>query len=149
MSADFTLDGLDAFVGTLLEFKARVAQAVAAGLYMEGNIIMTEAKRQTPVDTGTLRGSGFVALPTIEPGRIELEIGFGGPARSYAVEQHENLFYRHPVGNAKFLERPMNAHETLFADEVASLASRAFDENVGAVPTLLPTNPFEGKAEPL
>ena len=52
-----------------------------------------------PVDSGTLKGSAYVQ--EIIDG---WEIGYGGAAEEYALEQHENLQYHHPVGQAKFLE---------------------------------------------
>ena len=52
-----------------------------------------------PVDSGTLKGSAYVQ--EIDKG---WEIGYGGAAEEYALEQHENLQYYHPVGQAKFLE---------------------------------------------
>jgi hypothetical protein len=52
-----------------------------------------------PVDTGAMKGSAYVQ--EIENG---WEIGYGGVAESYALEQHENLQYHHNVGQAKFLE---------------------------------------------
>jgi hypothetical protein len=52
-----------------------------------------------PVKSGTLRGSAYV--DDLENG---YEIGYGGAAESYALDQHENLHYYHKVGQAKFLE---------------------------------------------
>jgi hypothetical protein len=58
------------------------------------------AQTKCPVDIGTLRDSAYVS--ELEDG---YEIGFGGAAESYALEQHENLQYHHDVGEAKFLEK--------------------------------------------
>ena len=52
-----------------------------------------------PVDSGALKGSAYVQ--EIENG---WEIGYGGVASDYALLQHENLHFHHPVGQAKFLE---------------------------------------------
>ena len=52
-----------------------------------------------PVDSGVLKGSAYVQA--IDNG---WEIGYGGAADAYALEQHENLNYYHDVGQAKFLE---------------------------------------------
>ena len=58
------------------------------------------AQTKCPVDIGTLRDSAYVKeLPD------GYEIGFGGAAQEYALIQHENLFYYHDVGEAKFLEK--------------------------------------------
>lgn len=60
-----------------------------------------KGKSQTlcPVDTGVLKGSAYVQ--EIDRG---WEIGYGGAAAAYALEQHENLDYFHNVGQAKYLE---------------------------------------------
>lgn len=65
---------------------------------------MTEAKERTPVDTGTLRGSGYVDLPQDQGDRITQTFGFGGAASDYALIVHERLDVNHPTGQAKFLE---------------------------------------------
>jgi len=83
----------------------RELEAAAAGeIQAEHELIMTEAKLRTPVDTGALRGSGHVQ-PTVREGTALVSRGgFGGPAAPYAVYVHENLTARHPVGRAKFYE---------------------------------------------
>lgn len=64
---------------------------------------------KTPVDTSALRNSHRIA--TAEAGGIfEVAVGCGGIAPSgavvdYAVYVHERLDVRHPVGEAKFLEK--------------------------------------------
>jgi hypothetical protein len=83
----------------------------AGALYREGERIMTEAKRRTPVDTGALRASGFVHPPVVTGQRITLLLGFGGAAAPYALIVHEDLQARHTVGQAKYLESVL--HEAL------------------------------------
>lgn len=65
--------------------------------------VIEEAKRRTPVRTGTLRNSGHVRSAD----KSGFLVGFGGPAAPYAVYVHENLKARHRVGEAKFLEKAM------------------------------------------
>ena len=89
---------------------AQVLDAAEDALVIEANEMMTEAKYQTPVDDGTLRGSGTVFDARRTRNGVEIEMGFGGAASDYAVVQHENLELDHGgVGNAKFLERPVLA----------------------------------------
>lgn len=78
----------------------------AKTLFTEAELIMTEARKRTPVDTGALRASGLVEPPTVSAGKVGVTLGFGGPAAPYAVVQHERLDYHHTVGQAKFLEQP-------------------------------------------
>ena len=63
-----------------------------------------------PVDVGILRNSGHVAGPFFDSGRIWIRLAYGGAAGAYAIVQHERLDFRHTVGEAKYLERPLLAH---------------------------------------
>ena len=92
---------------------------LASGLYAEGQKVLADSLPLVPVDTGTLRASGYVTEPKREGDQVTIEIGFGGPAAkinpvsgessdSYAIFVHENLEAHHPVGQAKFLEQPLN-----------------------------------------
>lgn len=78
--------------------------------------IKGQAQEMCPVDTGALKGSAYVQ--EIEDG---WEIGFGGVASDYALEQHENLYYHHAVGQAKFLE-------LAFIDVTSKLSGRMASE---------------------
>lgn len=88
-------------------------KAMGAALWKEGNAIMTKAKFLTPVDTGALKNSGIVNLPTIVGTEVEVAMGFGGAASAYAETQHEEASYYHkPPTQYKFLEQPfMEAQE--------------------------------------
>lgn len=88
-------------------------------LRKEAEIEMTEAKRRTPVQTGTLRSSGVVEGPDPKSGEIEVRLAFGGPAAPYAVYVHENLEAFHKVGQAKFLESTLNESLPHLAQRVA------------------------------
>lgn len=79
----------------------RGERAAGQALREEAEIEMTEAKRRTPVDTGTLRSSGKVTGPDAD---LAVKLEFGGAAEEYAIEVHENLETFHKTGQAKFLE---------------------------------------------
>jgi len=64
-------------------------------------------KRRTPVDRGNLRATEHVTKPEQSGTEISASIVAGGPAAPYARDQHENLGYRHEVGQAKFIEQTM------------------------------------------
>ena len=102
-----------------------VRRAAEAALYQAGSIIMTEAKQRAPVDVGTLRNSGYVTLPRRQGGDTFVEAGFGGAAKAYAVRQHEELAYRHEVGEAKYLENAINAKEQEVRERIARLTDKA------------------------
>jgi hypothetical protein len=102
-------------------------KAAEMALYQAGSIIMTEAKKRTPVDDGFLRNSGYVTLPTRRGGDTFVEAGFGGAAKTYAVKQHEELSYRHEVGEAKYLENAINAKEAEVRERIKRITDRALE----------------------
>lgn len=102
----------------------RIAKAfpdrVAAALYQEAQIEMTESKRRVPVDTGTLRASGFVAEPVRKGRNISVTLSYGGAAEDYAIPVHENLEAFHRIGQAKYLESVLNESAPHMAGRVAA-----------------------------
>lgn len=91
----------------LREMERRIRQLAAQhpriaqrALVSEGEIEMSEMKRRTPVDTGTLRASG--RLVALRP--LGIKWVFGGAASAYAVAVHEETEVFHTVGQAKFVE---------------------------------------------
>ncbi len=90
-----------------------------------GEKIMTEAKKLTPIEFGTLRNSGHVSSPKSLGKTSTITLGFGGPAKKYAVIVHETLFINHKVGQAKFLSVPFNdARPKVEKDIISSLRAR-------------------------
>jgi hypothetical protein len=84
-----------------------------SGMRIVGETIMTDVKASrpgsgVPVDTGALRASGRVSGPD-SGGTVTLS--FGGAAAPYALRQHEELNYRHPVGEARYLIRGLERFE--------------------------------------
>jgi hypothetical protein len=95
-------------------------KALERALYKEAQIEMTEMKRQTPVEFGTLRDSGLVEQPRwVNGSTLVVELGFGGAAEDYAIYVHEDLDAFHAVGNAKFVEIPLNDSKPYMARRVA------------------------------
>jgi len=93
----------------LKAFAQKFPKKVAAALFREANFIMTTSKGLVPVDFGTLKSTGHVALPLITKSSIEVTLAYGGPAAPYALDQHENLSYQHTTGQARYLAQPMEA----------------------------------------
>jgi hypothetical protein len=75
----------------------RVAQRA---LVSEGEIELTEMKKRTPVDFGTLRDSG--RLEPIPP--LGIKWVFGGAAKDYAIAVHENVGAFHETGQDHYVE---------------------------------------------
>lgn len=84
--------------------------------YAEAEIEMTEARLRTPVDTGVLRASGYVAPPEVRGQDVSVELGFNTP---YAVAVHENLESFHKVGQAKYLESVLVESAPFMAARIA------------------------------
>lgn len=121
LSATFAVRGTATTAAMLDGFGARAREIVAGELYQEAEAIMDASKRIVPVDTGALRGSGYVDAPAIEDdGTISVQLGYGGPSAPYAVYVHENLSARHnPPTRAKFLEEPLLAALPAIPERIA------------------------------
>lgn len=122
------MKGVDEMIAKLKEIADRFPDRVAAAIYTEAQIVMTEAKRRTPVarDGGTLRASGRVSLPVRKGRDISVTLSFGGAADAYAIAVHEHLSEHSPPSwivaedqgrpvrwttpgtGPKFLEGPIN-----------------------------------------
>lgn len=106
-------------VALLEKFCEQATKSLGRQLYLEAEGIMAQSKELVPVDTGTLRSSGYVAPPVQDMTVLRVELGYGGPAAKinpktgqsadgYALYVHENLEAHHPHGMAKYLEVPFD-----------------------------------------
>lgn len=111
------------------DLAAKAAEALVRDVNRAGNIVLGEAQRRAPIEEGTLRGSGSLALVVdgetfdgagalagataaaiakVRAGgspTVYAEVSFN---TVYAAAQHEGLDYDHPKGGeAKYLERPL------------------------------------------
>ena len=116
----FELRGVAEMAAKVRAISAKYPDDVARALYREAQIEMTEAKRQTPVDTGVLRASGHVQDPIHAGKHISVTLAFGGAAETYALIVHEDLEAFHRIGNAKFLEGPLKQSAPYMAARVAA-----------------------------
>jgi hypothetical protein len=140
------LQGLEQFQKRLKEATERMKKAVGAGLYVEGQNIVGDAKEKVPLDTGTLSRSHYVTLPQEVSGRMAVEIGCGGPAEAYALRQHEDTNLRHADGReAKWFENAYKRAMPNFMRNVSDVAREAFAANKGARKGSEPSTPWEGE----
>ena len=102
-------------MNSLRGMESKMPHAVAQALYEEANRIFIEAQLLTPIDTGALRGSGFVTIPKVSSNKAEVSIQYGGAAALYALYVHEridapsgNPIYHRPPTQAKFLSIPVD-----------------------------------------
>lgn len=99
--------------------------AMAQVLNEEAQLIFRDSQRLVPVKTGVLRASGQIVPPRKKGNNWEVVIGYGGAASSYALEQHENLQYRHKQGkSAKYLEIPANQRASKMAESIRNRLKR-------------------------
>lgn len=113
--------GVEDMMARIRQVAATFPDRVARALYQEAQIEMTESKRRVPVDTDTLRASGFVADPVRKGRNISVTLSYGGAAETYAIIVHEDLSAFHRIGQAKFLESVLNESRPYM---VARLAAR-------------------------
>lgn len=134
----FKVRGVGDMIKVLKDIADKFPDRVAAAIYQEGQIEMTEAKRRTPVSPtaaqfkamgrtmpkglvpGTLRASGTVSEPERHGRNISVTLSFGGAAIEYAVVQHERLDYIHTTGQAKYLESVLNESRSSMASRIAA-----------------------------
>lgn len=114
------ITGIEELQAVLKQLGDQATVKMGGSLFRQGTAIMTEAKEQTPVDTGVLKASGHVEEPIISGSQVSVQLGFGGVAGEYAVIVHENLNAAHPTGKAKFLEDPVLAHAGTFEHDLAA-----------------------------
>jgi hypothetical protein len=125
-----SLRSADAMRTKLRLFRVKFPKVVAAALYAETQIEVTECKKLCPVYVGPtgpgkpipglLRDSIHSEGPFYEGLKIWMRIVAGGAAGAYAIPQHENLEFHHEVGQAKFIEQPLMQSRPFIAARVAN-----------------------------
>lgn len=124
------VSGVERMKARIKEFQARFPDKVAAAIYQEAQIELTEAKRRTPVWNpdvpvpkgvvpGALRSSGMVHEPEWKGKTVYCTISFGGAAVTYAVYVHEDPDAFHKIGQWKYLESVLNESRPHMAARIA------------------------------
>jgi hypothetical protein len=121
------VSGGDEFARKMRQAPDLAMLALKAALFEEQSAVIAEAQTRTPVDTGTLRGSGTVLPPEQNGSQVEVVAGFGGAAQQYAIRQHEDLSLSHSVGQAKFLEQPFLERAPKIPSNIAKRVERAWE----------------------
>ena len=103
------LRGEEAMLRKLRKLEKVYPDRMELALTIEGELIMTKSKQSfVPVRFGPLRSSGFVEGAKRTARLVSVRLVYGGTAAPYAIIQHERLDFKHKVGEAKYLEKPMN-----------------------------------------
>lgn len=113
MSLKGVLEVQNTLVAKILEIEG----ATKKGLLAAGLLIETESIQRTPKDIGNLRSSAYT-----QPTEDGVQVGY---TADYAPHVHENLESRHPIGEAKFLERAMNEKEAEALELIKQHAAEA------------------------
>lgn len=118
--------GAGRMVADLKRIAGKFPDKVAAALYQEAQIEVTEMKRRTPVDTranaphpGNLRNSLHAEQPERKGTMISVTVASGTQA-PYAIFVHENPDAFHPVGQWKFMESVLSESRTHMAARIAA-----------------------------
>ncbi|MNU34907.1 hypothetical protein D3C71_234940 [compost metagenome] len=93
--------------------------------------IMEDSLRQVPRDTTALASSAFMEIIG-KSKNFTANFGYGGKndpvnpktgrrVSEYMVVVHEDLTAKHPIGNAKFLERPVASYQLKFGAKIADI----------------------------
>lgn len=91
-------------IARIRSYAKNLTEQTGQALYAETELMATEVKRRTPVDTGSLRAGIHVIGPEVEGRTMRTAIVAGGAAAPYALFVHEDLTAHHPTGQAKFIE---------------------------------------------
>ena len=106
--SDYTLEWRGEEITAEIEATARQALLEVA------SDLQQESSDQAPVDTGDLRGDAKVDKSELDD--FIVRVGYGLP---YALRQHEEIGYNHPLGGkAKFLEDPFRKNAQKYVDHI-------------------------------
>ena len=135
-----TITGTDQIARKLRALASHTPESIVIGMYALAERIAADAVRRTPVDTGRLRSSGYVAPPSQTGNKNKLEIGFG---TDYAVAVHERTDVTHEVGEAKFLEKAVMAKAKGSLSFIAKHAQRFVEKGGQPKSGKFPKRPSE------
>ena len=85
MKLEFTISGKEQLLKNMQSLGVKGPKLMGKALWNEGNRIMTEAKKITPVEFGALKDSGHVDKATVTQTGAEVVMGFGGSGAPYAI----------------------------------------------------------------
>lgn len=133
--------GVDNVLQNLRKAAEAIPEGAIKGIEDVALDLLGKAAGDAPVDTGDLRGSGYVHLDTAKVAQTDkhgnvivlsrgrrvnrpmARVGFGMP---YAYIQHENRQFRHPRGGkAGYLLDNLRANEKRYKDHIIKKATEA------------------------
>ena len=106
--------GIDKFSKFLIETPDLIVKDLEKALTAEGQNVMGESKKRTPVDTGNLRATGHVKKPERKAASVSVTLAYG---TDYAIYVHE-VPASHKSGQMKFLESAVKDNAKGMADRL-------------------------------
>jgi hypothetical protein len=109
LNLSINLEGLAAAQAGLESVPAKINEGFKMALRGWAEDVLARSQQLVPINTGRLKSTGQVNGPEMKNGVLEVHIGYGDRRSAfYAAIVHERLDVRHPHGQAKFLEIPLN-----------------------------------------
>lgn len=115
--------GVNKLVYRLKAISTATEPQVERALKDVGEDLLSKSRGLVPVDTGSLRDSGYSVVESGPMGPV-LTVGY---PKDYAVVQHEDLEFFHSKGQAKYLEQPFNENKGRFVEIVKDAGRRALN----------------------
>lgn len=94
---------LEEFIADLERMEAQAERGMGIAIHEEARQQLDRSQILVPVDTGALKGSGFVGTVQRWARGLEVKFGYGSP---YAIYQHYGN-YEHDDGRKNFLADPV------------------------------------------
>jgi hypothetical protein len=108
------------------QVNATAKTAAKRGLRKCAADLQQKSAAEAPIHNGDLRANCSVTPFHETANTVSLKVGYDLP---YAVKQHENLLYRHPMGGkAKYLEDPFNANKAKYRVFVAQAVDKGLSK---------------------
>jgi len=138
-------DDLQRILRKLDAEEVRRHEALRTGIYMVAAKLLRSSIRMVPVDTGRLRATAYVTLPTMG-NHIKCRLGYG---TNYAVYVHERTNAHHrPPTRSHYLSIPLQKARATFVSDVARYARRALESNSFIGGAEFPETPTDGGPRP-
>src|SRR5574343_379408 len=111
MSADFKVFGIEETIANLLKIKTQAEADTAKAVMDCGQHLKGESQKECPVDTHDLQRSAQVEM--VDKNTVEVSYN-----KTYALEQHERLDFKHTQGKAKYLEDPLTRNKQKYIEYI-------------------------------
>jgi hypothetical protein len=115
--------------------------AAAAMIYGFGTRVMRDSVKRAPSLTGELKRSAYVTIPQASSQHPSVEIGYGS---HHAVPVHEETEVAHDDGEAKFLQRALDAARGGALQQMGRDFLAALKSNGGLPKSEFPVSPHVG-----